>query len=187
MLLPKPLTSEEQKQLLQLLKNRFEQNSPRHQGIQWEEVLVKLAQQPLKLQSLQAMEETGGEPDVVGYDAATSEYLFYDCSAESPKGRRSWCYDAKALAERKTFQPENSALAASTAMGISLLNENQYRYLQQLGTFDTKTSSWLLTPTPIRALGGALFGDYRYETVFVYHNGASSYYAARGFRGELRV
>lgn len=182
-----PLTYEEHKQLLQLLQNRFEQNSHRHQGIQWENVVTKLEQQPLKLQSLQAMEETGGEPDVVAYDEATNEYLFYDCSVESPKGRRSWCYDAKALDERKEFKPENSAVAVAEAMGIMLLNESEYRYLQQLGPFDTKTSSWLFTPAPIRALGGALFGDYRYKTVFVYHNGASSYYAARGFRGSLRV
>lgn len=181
------LTSEEQKRLLQLLQKRFEQNSHRHQGIQWENIVTKLEQQPLKLQSLQAMEDTGGEPDVVGYDEVTNEYLFYDCSTESPKGRRSWCYDAKALDERKDFKPENSAVAAAEAMGITLLNESEYRYLQQFGPFDIKTSSWLLTPVPIRALGGALFGDYRYKTVFVYHNGASSYYAARGFRGCLRV
>jgi len=159
----------------------------RHQGVDWAKVQAKLEVNPKKLSSLHEMESTGGEPDVVGHDQKTGEYMFYDCSAESPKGRRSICYDREALQSRKEHPPKESAMDMATAMGVELLTEQQYRELQQLGTFDTKTSSWVNTPSEIRKLGGALFCDRRYNTVFVYHNGAESYYAARGFRGSLRV
>ncbi|WP_266205154.1 DUF4256 domain-containing protein [Pontibacter kalidii] len=181
------LAPEQREELLSTLKARFEKNINRHQGLEWAEVQAKLEANPEKLWSLDEMESTGGEPDVVGYDNATGEYIFYDCSAESPKGRRSVCYDRKALEARKQHKPENSAVDMAGAMGVELLTEEQYRELQQLGSFDTKTSSWVKTPDPIRKLGGALFCDRRYDTVFVYHNGADSYYAARGFRGSLRV
>lgn len=174
-------------ELLRTLKARFEKNMHRHKGIEWAKVQAKLEANAEKLWSLSEMERTGGEPDVVGYDKKTGEYIFYDCSAETPKGRRSVCYDYEALQSRKEHKPENSAIDMAAAMGIEILTEEQYRALQQLGEFDTKTSSWIITPLEIRELDGALFGDRRYNTVFVYHNGASSYYAARGFRGSLRV
>lgn len=174
-------------ELVEMLKNRFENNMNRHEGIKWEEVLSKLESNPDKLWSLNEMELSGGEPDVVGIDSKTGEYIFFDCSAESPKGRRSVCYDHKALEARKKFPPENSAMNLAADMGIEILDENQYRELQNLGEFDTKTSSWIKTPDKIRDLGGAIFADYRFGTVFVYHNGADSYYAARGFRGSVRV
>jgi len=174
-------------ELVEILKNRFENNMNRHEGIKWEEVLSKLESNPDKLWSLNEMELSGGEPDVVGIDSKTGEYIFFDCSAESPKGRRSVCYDHKALEARKKFPPENSAMNLAADMGIEILDENQYRELQNLGEFDTKTSSWIKTPDKIRDLGGAIFADYRFGTVFVYHNGADSYYAARGFRGSVRV
>ena len=181
------LSTEQQETLLQILKARFEKNNNRHKGINWEEVQVRLEAHPARLWSLEEMESTGGEPDVVGYDKKTGEYIFYDCSAESPKGRRSICYDHEALASRKEHKPANSAVEMAADMGIELLTEEQYRELQQLGNFDLKTSSWIVTPAAIRKLGGALFCDRRYDTVFLYHNGAESYYAARGFRGALRV
>ncbi|TWU29284.1 hypothetical protein Pla144_00600 [Bythopirellula polymerisocia] len=159
----------------------------RHKGLVWTKVQAKLVSNPEKMWSLSEMERTGGEPDVVGHDKKTGEYIFYDCSAESPKGRRSVCYDREALESRKEHKPKNNAIDMAGAMGIELLTEDQYRELQKLGNFDTKTSSWVKTPSSIRKLGGALFCDRRYETVFVYHNGAASYYAARGFRGSLRV
>jgi len=174
-------------ELVEILKNRFENNMNRHEGIKWEEILSKLESNPDKLWSLNEMELSGGEPDVVGIDSKTGEYIFFDCSAESPKGRRSVCYDHKALEARKKFPPENSAMNMAADMGIEILDENQYRELQNLGEFDTKTSSWIKTPDKIRDLGGAIFADYRFGTVFVYHNGADSYYAARGFRGSVRV
>lgn len=174
-------------ELVEILKNRFENNMNRHKGIKWEEVLSKLESNTDKLWSLNEMELSGGEPDVVGIDSKTGEYIFFDCSAESPKGRRSVCYDHKALEARKKFPPENSAMNMAADMGIEILDENQYRELQNLGEFDTKTSSWIKTPDKIRDLGGAIFADYRFGTVFVYHNGADSYYAARGFRGSVRV
>jgi hypothetical protein len=183
----KQLLPEKQKELISTLKVRFEKNSNRHAGIEWAAVQIRLDANVEKLWSLSEMERTGGEPDVVGFDKATGEYLFYDCSAESPKGRRSICYDHEALESRKENKPENSAIEMAADMGIELLNEEQYRNLQQLGNFDTKTSSWIITPPEIRKLGGALFCDRRYNTVFVYHNGAESYYAARGFRGCIRV
>ncbi len=183
----KELSPEQRDELLSALKTRFETNMKRHKGHEWVQVQAKLEANPEKLWSLNEMERTGGEPDVVGYDKKTDEYLFYDCSAESPKGRRSICYDREALESRKVAKPENSAMDMATAMGIELLTEEQYRELQQLGNFDMKTSSWIKTPADIRKLGGALFCDRRYNTVFVYHNGADSYYAARGFRGSLRV
>lgn len=173
--------------LIATLKARFEKNMARHKGLTWVEVQAKLEAAPGKLYSLALMEETGGEPDVVGFDKKTGEYIFYDCAAESPKGRRSVCYDHEALASRKEYKPANSAVNMAADMGIKLLTEEQYRELQQLGNFDTKTSSWVITPAEIRKLGGALFCDRRYNTVFTYHNGAESYYAARGFRGSLRV
>ena len=179
--------SPEQCDLLGALKARFEKNINRHKGLEWAKVQVKLEANPEKLWSLNEMERTGGEPDVVGHDKKTGEYIFYDCSAESPKGRRSFCYDPEALESRKENKPENNALDMAAAMGVELLTEQEYRELQKLGNFDTKTSSWVKTPSDIRKLGGALFCDRRYETVFVYHNGAESYYAARGFRGSLRV
>lgn len=174
-------------ELLYLLEARFLANQNHHQDIQWGTVLDRLKGHPEKLQSLRNMEETGGEPDVVGLDEITGEIIFFDCSPESPKGRRSVCYDREALESRKEHQPQHSAIGLAIDMGIEILTEKQYRELQKLGKFDTKTSSWIMTPDPIRKLGGALFCDHRYDTVFVYHNGAESYYAARGFRGSLRV
>ncbi len=174
-------------ELLHILKDRFEKNSRRHIGMQWADVLAKLEAAPKKLWSLNEMEMTSGEPDVTGFDSKTGEYVFYDCSAESPKGRRSICYDNEALEARKENKPANSALGMAADMGIEILNETQYRALQQLGKFDLKTSSWVATPDEIRKLGGALFCDRRYNTIFVYHNGTESYYAARGFRGVLCV
>ncbi|WP_431292920.1 DUF4256 domain-containing protein [Pedobacter sp. P26] len=183
----KELSAEQTHGLLNTLKTRFEKNMNRHKGFEWAEMQAKLEANAEKLWVLDEMEVTGGEPDVVDYDQATGEYVFYDCSAESPKGRRSVCYDLEGLASRKEHQPENNAIDMAAAMGIELLTEEQYRFLQQLGKFDTKTSSWIVTPPEIRKLGGALFGDRRYDHVFVYHNGAQSYYAARAFRGLLRV
>ena len=181
------LSAEQREDLLRTLKARFEKNVNRHKGLEWAEVQEKLEAKPEKLWSLHEMERTGGEPDVVGHDKETGEYVFYDCSAESPAGRRSLCYDREALEARKANKPENSAVDMAVAMGIELLTEEQYRELQKLENFDTKTSSWVKTPSDIRTLGGALFVDRRYNHVFVYHNGADSYYAARGFRGSLRV
>ncbi|CAH0122167.1 MULTISPECIES: DUF4256 domain-containing protein [unclassified Paenibacillus] len=181
------LSPEQREGLLQTLKARFEENTNRHKGLEWANVQAKLETNAEKLWSLHEMERTGGEPDVVGYDDKTGEYLFYDCSAESPKGRRSVCYDREALESRKEHKPANSAIGMAAAMGIELLTEEQYRELQKLGNFDKKTSSWLKTPSEIRKLGGAIFADFRYGNVFVYHNGAESYYAARGFRGSLKV
>lgn len=183
----KELSITQREELLNLLSVRFEKNKNRHKGIAWAKVQAKLEANPEKLWSLDEMENTGGEPDVVAYDAKTEEYIFFDCAAETPKGRRSLCYDYEALASRKEHKPENNVVDMAAAMGIELLTEAQYRELQQLGNFDLKTSSWLQTPANIRALGGAIFGDRRYDTVFVYHNGAQSYYAARAFRGSLRV
>lgn len=183
----KELAPAQREELLGVWKARFEKNKNRHKGLEWGDVQAKLEASPAKLWSLGEMERTGGEPDVVGFDSATGEYLFYDCSAESPKGRRSACYDREGLESRKEHKPENNAMDMAAAMGIELLTEDQYRELQKLGPFDQKTSSWLHTPDPIRKLGGALYGDYRYGRVFVYHNGAPSYYAVRGFRGSLRV
>ena len=185
----KKLSPDQREELISVLKARFEKNMNRHEGLEWAELQAKL-DPPAggeKLWSLNEMERTGGEPDVVGLDKTTGEYIFYDCSAESPKGRRSVCYDRDALESRKEFKPENSAVDMAAAMGIELLTEEQYRELQKLGNFDTKTSSWVKTPAEIRKLGGALFCDRRYDHVFVYHNGAESYYGARGFRGSLGV
>ena len=181
------LTRKQREELLKTLQTRFEKNMNRHEGLEWAKVQAKLEANAEKLWSLSEMERTGGEPDVVGQDKKTSEYIFYDCSAESPKDRRSLCYDREALDARKENKPKGSALDMATAMGVELLTEEQYRELQKLGNFDMKTSSWVKTPSAIRKLGGALFCDRRYNTVFVYHNGAESYYAARGFRGSLRV
>lgn len=181
------LTPSQAEELLNILQARFEKNSNRHKGVEWDKVQLKLEAHPGKLWSLNEMEMTGGEPDVVGVDKKMNEYVFYDCSAETPKGRRSICYDHEALNARKEHKPENSAMGMAAEMGIELLTEEQYRELQQLGAFDVKTSSWILTPAAIRKLGGALFCDRRYNHVFVYHNGAESYYAARGFRGALKV
>jgi len=183
----KELSLEQREQLLKALKARFEKNMNRHKGLEWAKVQAKLEANTERLWSLHEMERTGGEPDVVGHDKKTGEYLFYDCSAESPKGRRSVCYDREALEARKEHKPENSAIDMAAAMGVELLTEEQYRELQGLGNFDLKTSSWVKTPSDIRKLGGAIFCDYRYGHVFVYHNGAESYYAARAFRGSLRV
>jgi len=183
----KELSPVQTEELLHALKVRFEKNMNRHDGLEWARVQEKLIAKPEKLWVLDEMEITGGEPDVVEYDQKTGEYIFYDCSAESPKGRRSVCYDLEGLESRKEHQPENNAVDMAAAMGIELLNEEQYRRLQQLEKFDTKTSSWIVTPPQIRKLGGALFGDRRYDHVFIYHNGAQSYYAARAFRGLLRV
>jgi hypothetical protein len=183
----KKLSPEQHEELLKALKARFEKNMNRHTGLEWAKVQVKLETNTEKLWSLNEMERTGGEPDVVGHDTKAGEYIFYDCSAESPKGRRSVCYDHEALESRKEHKPENSAIEMAADMGIELLMEEQYRALQQLGDFDTKTSSWVKTPSDIRKLGGAIFADFRYGNVFVYHNGAESYYAARAFRGSLRV
>lgn len=181
------LSLEQVEELLNTLKERFEKNTNRHSDLEWAKVQAKLEANPSKLWSLNEMEATGGEPDVVGYDKDTDEYIFNDCSAESPKGRRSVCYDREALEARKKHKPENSAMDMATEMGIELLTEEQYRALQELGNFDLKTSSWVQTPAAIRKLGGAIFCDCRYDTVFTYHNGADSYYGARGFRGSLRV
>jgi hypothetical protein len=181
------LDEPERGMLLATLGSRFDQNMLRHDGLEWAEVRARLEARPGKLWSLGEMEGSGGEPDVVGRDPETGEYLFYDCSAESPAGRRSLCYDGEALEARKKHKPEGSAVAMATAMGASLLTEEEYRGLQELGAFDTKTSSWLLTPPDVRGRGGALFGDYRYGRVFIYHNGAESYYGARGFRCMLSV
>jgi hypothetical protein len=184
----KALSPEQREELLSALKARFEKNMNRHKGLEWAKVSRRAGEaNPEKLWSLHEMERTGGEPDVVGFDKKTGEYIFYDCSAESPNGRRSLCYDREALESRKEHKPKNSAVGMAAAMGIELLTEEQYRELQQLGNFDAKTSSWLKTPTDIRELGGAICGDFRYGHVFIGHNGAESYYAARGFRGALRV
>ncbi len=183
----KDLSPEQREELLRALKARFEKNMNRHKGLEWDKVQAKLEANAEKLWSLNEMERTGGEPDVVGHDKKTGEYIFYDCSAESPKGRRSVCYDREALESRKEHKPEANTIDMAAAMGIELLTEEQYRELQKLGDCDTKTSSWVKTPSAIRNLGGALFCDRRYDTVFVYHNGAESYYAARAFRGLLRV
>lgn len=181
------LSSGQRAELLGTFKTRFEKNMNRHKGLEWAKVEAKLEANPEKLWSLNEMERTGGEPDVVGHDKKTGEYTFYDCSAESPKGRRSVCYDREALEARKEHRPENSAIDMAAAMGVELLTEEQYRALQKLGNFDNKTSSWVKTPADIRKLGGALFCDRRYGQVFLYHNGAESYYSARGFRGSLTV
>jgi uncharacterized protein DUF4256 len=183
----KKLSSEQREELLGALKARFEKNMNRHKGLEWAKIQAKLEASAEKLWSLNEMERTGGEPDVVGHDKKTSEYIFNDCSAESPKGRRSVCYDGEALRSRKEHKPQNSAMDLAAEMGIEILPEEQYRELQKLGDFDTKTSSWVKTPSEIRKLGGALFCDRRYNHVFVYHNGAESYYAARAFRGSLKV
>jgi uncharacterized protein DUF4256 len=181
------LSNKQREDLLKALKVRFEKNMNRHKGLDWAQVQAKLEGNAEKLRSLHEMERTGGEPDVVGHDKKTGQYIFYDCSAESPKGRRSICYDREALDSRKENKPKDTAAGMAAAMGVDLLTEEQYRELQKLGNFDVKTSSWVKTPSAIRKLGGALFCDRRFETVFVYHNGAESYYAARGFRGWLRV
>ncbi|RPJ08437.1 MAG: DUF4256 domain-containing protein [Spirochaetaceae bacterium] len=183
----KKLTPEQCEKLLRILKARFDNYMNRHKGLEWAKIQAKLEANTDKLWSINEMEGTGGEPDVVDYDKKTGEYFFYDCSAESPKGRRNICYDHEALESRKEHKPENSAIHMAAAMGIELLTEDQYRELQKLGNFDTKTSSWVKTPAAIRQLGGALFCDRRYDHVFVYHNGAESYYGVRGFRGSLRV
>jgi|SRR5579871_960462 len=183
----KKLSSSQYKDLFVVLQVRFEKNIHRHKGIEWSKVQSTLEANLEKLWPLNEMERTGGEPDVVGFDKKSGEYIFYDCSPESPKGRRSLCYDDEALQSRKEYKPTGSAINMASTMGIEILNEGQYRELQQLGDFDTKTSSWILTPTNIRKLGGAIFCDRRYNTVFTYHNGAESYYAARGFRGLLRI
>ena len=183
----KVLSSKQCDELLGVVKTRFEKNMNRHKGLEWPKVQAKLEASTEKLWSLHEMEATGGEPDVVGQDKKSGEYVFYDCSAESPSGRRSLCYDREALDSRKEHKPKSSALDMAAAMGIEILTEDQYRELQKFGAFDAKTSSWVKTPTEIRKLGGAIFADFRYGTVFIYHNGAESYYAARGFRGLLRV
>lgn len=183
----KDFSSAQKEELLKTLELRFEKNSNRHKGLEWSQIRAKLAANAEKLWSLNEMEKTGGEPDVIGYDKGTGEFIFCDCSAESPAGRRSFCYDREALQSRKEFKPKNSAVDMAAAIGIEILTEEQYRELQKLGEFDTKTSSWVSTPAKIRKLGGALFCDRRFDTVFTYHNGAESYYAARGFRGQLRV
>lgn len=181
------LSEKQREELLKTFEARFEKNMHRHKGLAWPQVQVKLEANTEKLWSLHEMERTGGEPDIVGHDKATGEYIFYDCSPESPKGRRNLCYDRQALDARKENKPRDNAMEVAAAMGIELLTEEQYRQLQKLGDFDTKTSSWVKTPSKIRKLGGALFCDRRFDTVFVYHNGAESYYAARGFRGWLRL
>ncbi len=181
------MNAKQREELLKVLKARFEKNMDRHKGLEWAKIQTKLEANVEKLSSLNEMEMTGGEPDVVGYDKKTGEYVFYDCSAETPKGRRSVCYDREGLDSRKEHKPESNAIDMAAAMGIELLAEDQYRELQKLGEFDLKTSSWIQTPAAIRDLGGALFADRRYDTVFVYHNGAQSYYAVRGFRGSLKV
>lgn len=181
------LSTDQKEALLDVLRVRFEKNINRHKGLEWNKIQEKLEANPEKLYSLDEMERTEGEPDVVGYDAKTNEFIFFDCSPESPKGRRSICYDHEALEKRKENKPKDSAINLATEMGIEILNEEQYRELQKLGEFDTKTSSWIATPPAIRKLGGAIFADFRFKTIFIYHNGADSYYAARGFRGSLRV
>lgn len=181
----KELSPKQREELLNVLKARFEKNMSRHKGVAWAKVQAKLEANPKKLWSLSEMERTGGEPDVVG--SKKDEFVFYDCSAESPSGRRSLCYDRQALDSRKEHKPKDSAIEMASAMGIEVLNEEQYRELQGMGKFDTKTSSWIITPAKIRKLGGAIFADFRYDTIFIYHNGAESYYAARGFRGMLKV
>jgi hypothetical protein len=183
----KEFSPEQRKELLGALKARFEKNMNRHEGLDWANAQARLEANPEKLWSLDEMERTGGEPDVVGHDQKTGEYIFYDCAEESPKGRRSLCYDREALESRKENKPKGNAMDMAAAIGVELLTEEQYRELQKLGHFDTKTSSWVKTPSAIRKLGGALFCDRRFDTVFVYHNGAESYYAARAFRGSLRV
>ena len=183
----KELSADQSKKLLETLKARFEKNMRRHKGVEWAAVQAKLAANPEKLWALNEMERTGGEPDVVGFDKQSGEYIFYDCAPESPKDRRSICYDREALDARKEHKPKNSAVDMANAMGVELLSEDQYRGLQKLGEFDTKTSSWVSTPAAIRKLGGALFCDRRFDTVFVYHNGAESYYAGRAFRASLKV
>jgi hypothetical protein len=183
----KKLSPDQSKELIKVLKARFEKNIKRHKGIEWAKVQAKLEAYPAKLWSLKEMEMSGGEPDVVGYDKKTGEYIFYDCSDESPKGRRSVCYDHEALESRKENKPKDSAINMAADMGIEILTEEEYHELQTLGEFDLKTSNWIKTPSDIRKLKGALFCDRRYDTVFLYHNGAESYYAARGFRGSLRV
>ncbi|MBS1636977.1 MAG: DUF4256 domain-containing protein [Bacteroidetes bacterium] len=183
----KTLSSKQSEELLHILQTRFEKHTNRHKGLDWSKIQATLKTKPEKLWSLYEMENTGGEPDVIAYDEKSSKYLFCDCSAESPQGRRSVCYDQEALESRKEHKPKDSAMNMASAMGIELLTAEQYRELQTLGNFDTKTSSWIVTPAEIRKLGGALFCDRRYNTVFTYHNGAESYYAARGFRGLLRV
>ena len=183
----KELSQAQRKEIISILKARFEKNMNRHKSLDWAKVQTKLEADSDKLWSLNEMEKTGGEPDVVGLDKKTGEFIYYDCSPESPKDRRSICYDRQALDSRKEFKPKNNALDMAASMGIELLNEKQYRELQKLGNFDTKTSSWLKSPSEIRKLGGAIFADFRYGNVFVYHNGAESYYAGRGFRGWIRV
>ncbi len=183
----KSLSKEIELELLSILKVRFENNMSRHKSLKWIDIQTKLESDQDKIWSLNEMELSGGEPDVVEYEKKSNEYIFFDCSAESPKGRRSVCYDHKALEARKKFPPENSAMNMAADMGVEILDENQYRELQKLGEFDTKTSSWIKTPDKIRDLGGAIFADYRFGTIFIYHNGADSYYAARGFRCLLRV
>jgi hypothetical protein len=181
------MSDEQHEEILRILKVRFEKNLNRHKGLEWDKVQAKLETNTEKLWSLNEMEKTGGEPDVIGYDKKADEYIFYDCSVESPKGRRSVCYDREALESRKANKPQNNAIDMASDMGIEILTEEQYRELQKLESFDTKTSSWVKTPDNIRKLGGAIFCDCRYDNVFMYHNGAESYYAARGFRGCLRV
>ncbi|MBC7904235.1 MAG: DUF4256 domain-containing protein [Gemmatimonadaceae bacterium] len=183
----KELASKQSAELLKILKDRFEKNMGRHKGLEWTKIQAKLEGSPQKIWSLDQMEASGGEPDVVGHDKKTGEFIFFDCAAESPKGRRSICYDHQALESRKEHKPGHSAIEMASEMGIQLLTEEQYRDLQKLGNFDTKTSSWIATPAEIRKLGGALFCDRRYNTIFLYHNGAESYYAARAFRGSLKV
>lgn len=183
----KQLSEKETIELLDILQQRFEKNKSRHENLDWSKIEAKLNSNPSKLWSLHQMEISGGEPDIVDYDEKTGEYIFFDCSAESPKGRRSFCYDREALDSRKEHKPQNDVMTAATEMGVEILSEEQYRYLQSVGKFDQKTSSWIKTPKEIRELGGALFCDRRYNTVFVYHNGADSYYAARAFRGVLKV
>ena len=183
----KELSPEQSQELLKILKSRFEKNMIRHKGLEWAKIQAKLEANTTKLWSLGEMEQTGGEPDVVGFDNKTGEYIFFDCSEETPKGRRSLCYDNEALESRKEHKPENSAIGMANEMWIEILNEEQYKELQKLGNFDLKTSSWIETPDEIRKLGGAIYGDLRYNKVFVYHNGAESYYAVRGFRGSIRV
>ncbi|MFA7445860.1 MAG: DUF4256 domain-containing protein [Flavobacteriaceae bacterium] len=183
----KVLDPTRREELLTILQSRFEKNTHRHKGIQWADVQIRLEANPAKLWSLDQMEETGGEPDVIAYDKKTDSYIFCDCSAESPKGRRSLCYDTTALESRKEHKPKNSALAMAYEMGIEVLTEDEYFELQNIGRFDLKTSSWLKTPKEVRELGGSIFGDCRFGRVFIYHNGAESYYAARGFRGKLMV
>lgn len=183
----KIVSQQQKEELLKTLQTRFEKNLNRHKDLEWKKIQEKLEANPEKLWSLNEMEETGGEPDVIKYDKTTDEYVFYDCSAESPKGRRSVCYDPEALESRKQHKPKHSAIGMAAEMGIELLTEEQYHELQQLGKFDTKTSSWIATPADVRALGGAIFGDWRYGKTFIYHNGAESYYGARGFRACLKV